>query len=49
MANARAANVSMIKLTHNSCTAVRTDCISELDTAEINARSTAVILTVIWN
>lgn len=46
VANARAANVSMIKLTQSSCTAVRTDVSSSLATAEIKVRMTAVMLTV---
>lgn len=49
VARARAANVSMIKLTHRSWTAVRTEVISALETEETKVRSTAVILTVIWN
>ena len=46
---ASAANVSIIKLTHRSWTAVNTDSSSPLATAEINVRRTAVMLTVIWN
>lgn len=49
VAKARAANVSMIKFTHSNWTAVRTDDSVELDTAEINVRNTAVMLTVTWN
>ena len=46
VAKARAANVSMIKFTQRSCTAVRTDCSSALPTAEIKVKTTAVMLTV---
>lgn len=46
MAKARAAKVSMIKFTHRSCTAVKTDVCVELPTAEIKVNTTAVILTV---
>lgn len=46
VAKARAANVSMIKLTQSSCTAVRTEVSSSLATAETNVRRTAVMLTV---
>jgi hypothetical protein len=46
VAKARAANVSMIRLTQRSCTAVRTDSSVALATAETNVRITAVILTV---
>lgn len=46
---ASAANVSMMRFTHKSCTAVSTDSSSVLATAEMNVRSTAVMLTVSWN
>jgi hypothetical protein len=49
VASARAAKVSMIKLTHRSCTAVNTEFSSSLATAEMKVRKTAVMLTVIWN
>ncbi len=49
VAKASAANVSMIKLTQSSCTAVKTDVSSSLATAEINVRITAVMFTVTWN
>lgn len=44
---ARAANVSMIKLSHNSCTALRTLWLDSFDTADTKVMTTAVILTVI--
>lgn len=44
---ARAAKVSMIKLTHSSCTAFRTLWLLLLYTADTNVRATAVMLTVI--
>jgi hypothetical protein len=46
VAKASAANVSIIKLTQSSCTAVKTDVSSSLATAEMNVRITAVMLTV---
>lgn len=46
VAKARAAKVSMIKLTQSSCTAVKTEFSSSLATAEINVSRTAVMLTV---
>ncbi len=49
VASASAAKVSIIRLTHNSCTAVRTDSSSALATADTNVSTMAVILTVIWN
>lgn len=49
VARARAAKVSIIRLTHNSWTAVSTEDSLPLDTAETKVRVTAVILTVIWN
>lgn len=49
MANARAAKVSMIKLTQRSWTALRTDSCLLLATAETNVNTTAVMLTVSWN
>ena len=47
VANANAANVSIMRLTQRSCTAVNTEDSSPLATAEINVRKTAVMLTVI--
>ena len=47
VARARAANVSMIRLTQSSCTAVRTDVCLLLATAETKVKTTAVIFTVI--
>ena len=47
VAKARAAKVSMIRLTHSSCTAVKTEDSVEDATAETNVRMTAVMLTVI--
>ncbi len=49
VARARAAKVSIIRLTHSSWTAVSTEDSLPLDTAETKVRVTAVILTVIWN
>ncbi len=49
VARARAAKVSIIRLTQRSCTALRTDCSSLLATAETNVKMTAVMLTVSWN
>lgn len=46
VASASAANVSIIRLTHRSWTAVRTDVSVLLATADINVRATAVMLTV---
>ena len=46
VAKAKAANVSMIKLTQRSWTAVRTELSLSLATAEINVKTTAVMLTV---
>lgn len=47
MASASAAKVSMIKLTHNNCTAVKTEVSLSLATAEMKVNTTAVMLTVI--
>lgn len=49
VARASAANVSMIRLTQRSWTAVRTDVSVLLATADTKVSTTAVILTVIWN
>jgi hypothetical protein len=49
VANARAAKVSMIKLTHRSCTAVSADSSSLFAMDETKAKTTAVTLTVSWN
>ena len=49
VARARAANVSMIKFTHSSCTAVNTELSDSEATAETKVSTTAVMLTVIWN
>lgn len=49
VASARAANVSIMRFTQRSCTALRTDSSSLLATAETKVRTTAVIFTVIWN
>lgn len=49
VASASAANVSIIKFTQSSWTAVMTDVWLGLETAEMKARRTAVMLTVIWN
>ena len=47
VASASAANVSMIKLTQRSCTAVRTEVSLLDDTADTKVNTTAVIFTVI--
>ena len=47
VASASAANVSMMRLTQSNCTAVRTEVSEPLATAEMNVKTTAVILTVI--
>lgn len=47
--SARAAKVSIIRLTHNSCTALKTLSLELLYRADTNVRATAVMLTVIWN
>lgn len=49
VARASAANVSMIRLTQSNWTAVKTELSVLLDTADTNVRTTAVMLTVIWN
>ena len=49
VAKARAAKVSMIRLTHSSWTAVNTEVSVLLDTAETKVKTTAVMLTVTWN
>ena len=49
VARARAAKVSMIRLTHSSWTAVNTEVSVLLETAETNVKTTAVMLTVTWN
>lgn len=49
VAKARAAKVSMIRLTHSSWTAVNTEVSVLLETAETNVKTTAVMLTVTWN
>ena len=49
VARANAANVSMIKLTQRSWTAVKTELSVLLATAEMKVRNTAVMLTVTWN
>lgn len=49
VARARAANVSMMRLTQRSCTAVRTGFMFSWYTAVTKANRTAVMLTVIWN
>ena len=46
VASAKAAIVSMIRLTYSNYTAVKTDSLVSLDIAETNVRTTAVILTV---
>jgi hypothetical protein len=46
VASAKAAIVSMIRLTHSNYTAVKTDSSVSLDTAETNVRTIAIILTV---
>ena len=47
VASARAANVSIIRFTQSSCTAVSTDVSLLLATAEMKVNITAVMLTVI--
>ena len=47
VANARAAKVSIIKLTQRSWTAVKTEVSLPLPTAEMKVKTTAVMLTVI--
>ena len=47
VARASAAKVSMMRLTHSSCTAVKTDVSLPLATADTNVKMTAVMLTVI--
>ena len=47
VANARAPIVSMIKLTHSSWTAVRTEVSVSLATADTKVNMTAAMLTVI--
>lgn len=47
VASARAAKVSMMRLTHSSCTAVREDSSFPLATADTKVSTTAVMLTVI--
>ncbi len=49
MANAKAAKVSMMRLTQSSWTALKTEFSWSLATAETNVRMTAVMLTVTWN
>lgn len=49
VARAKAANVSMMRLTQRSCTAVKTDVSVLLATADTNVSMTAVMLTVTWN
>lgn len=49
VAKARAAKVSMMRLTQRSWTAFRTDSSLSLDTADTNVSTTAVMLTVTWN
>ena len=49
VAKARAAKVSMMRLTHNSWTAVNTEVSVLLETAETKVKTTAVMLTVTWN
>ena len=49
VARASAASVSMIKLTHKSWTAVRTELSSAAATADTKVSTTAVMLTVSWN
>lgn len=46
VARARAAKVSIIKLTQSSCTADKTEVCSEEATEETKVRSTAVMFTV---
>lgn len=47
VAKANAAKLSMIKLTHNICTAVNTDCL--MTAADMSVIHTAITLTVNWN
>src|SRR5262245_27442662 len=47
--NARAANVSMIRLTQSNCTAFSTLLFLLFERADTQVTQTAVILTVIWN
>ena len=49
VAKARAANVSIMRLTQSSWTALRTDSSVALATAETKVNTTAVMLTVSWN
>jgi hypothetical protein len=49
VSNARAPIVSIIKLTHSSWTAVKTEASVSLATADTKVNITAAILTVIWN
>ena len=49
VARASAAKVSMMRFTHKSCTAVKTDSSFSFATAEMKVSMTAVILTVTWN
>ena len=49
VAKARAAKVSMMRLTHSSWTAVNTEVSVLLETAETKVKTTAVMLTVTWN
>jgi hypothetical protein len=49
VASANAANVSIMRFTQSSCTAVSTDVSLPLATAEMKVNITAVMLTVIWN
>ena len=49
VASARAAIVSWKRLTHMSCTAVRTDCPLGFAMAETKTSRTEVKVTVIWN
>ena len=49
VAKARAAKVSMMRLTQSSWTAVNTEVSVPLETAETNVKITAVMFTVTWN
>lgn len=49
VAKARAAKVSIMRLTHSSWTAVNTEVSVLLETAETKVKTTAVMLTVTWN
>ena len=49
VARANAANVSMMRLTQRSWTAVKTEFSLELATADTKVSMTAVMLTVTWN